>query len=186
MNLTTASKRHKVNTQSANMGTRQKTSKSAIERRRGAADAVALRLVGLTYRDIGARLGISVSSAYNRVKRELDRVNEKSSEDALALRRLEIERLDRMWARLWPRAFREAPGVYKAMDGLLSIMERRAKLLGLDAPACHEVSASGGSTLFPKQLDLAPMIARDPEYRRLQEELAMREAELMLSAMETK
>jgi hypothetical protein len=50
---------------------------------------------------------------------------------AQELRQLEAERLDAMTAALWPRAM---DGDLRATDRILGIMDRRARLLGLDAP----------------------------------------------------
>lgn len=101
---------------------------TAAERR---AQAVELRMEGRTFDRIGAELGISrqrayqlVSGALGKLQREtLDRV-----EEALAL---ELERLDALQLAIYEKA---TAGDLRAIDRMLKIMERRAKLLGLDAP----------------------------------------------------
>src|SRR5262249_27674484 len=52
-------------------------------------------------------------------------------EPADELRKLELERLDTLSRALWPTATTDPPNL-KAIDRLLKIMDRRAKLLGLD------------------------------------------------------
>ena len=52
-------------------------------------------------------------------------------EPADELRTLELERLDRLLLGVWGQA---AKGNQGAVDRALKIMERRARLLGLDAP----------------------------------------------------
>lgn len=52
-------------------------------------------------------------------------------EPADELRSLELERLDRLLLGVWSQA---AKGNQGAVDRALKIMERRARLLGLDAP----------------------------------------------------
>ena len=53
-------------------------------------------------------------------------------EPAQELRALELERLDRLHEALWPRAI---GGDDAALDRLLRVIDRRVRLLGLDAPA---------------------------------------------------
>lgn len=93
--------------------------------------AVQLREAGLTFQQISEQVGCSVSRAHQYVENELDRLNEKASESAETLRRLEAERLDRATTGIWSHVKR---GDYKAIDRLIKIMERRAKLFGLDGP----------------------------------------------------
>jgi hypothetical protein len=52
-------------------------------------------------------------------------------EPADELRKMELERLDRLLLAVWGQA---AKGNQGGIDRALKIMERRAKLLGLDAP----------------------------------------------------
>ena len=98
-------------------------------------ECVRLRLAGLTHRQIAAELGVAPSSAYKRVRHALDEVNKHVSEDAEELRTLELLRLDELQSAIWERALE---GDDKALRGVLSIMSRRAKLAGLDAPVKTE------------------------------------------------
>ncbi len=93
---------------------------------------LALRLEGLTHREIARRLGIAPSSAYKRVRHALDAVNERNAAEAERLRTLELLRLDALQDAIWEKAL---AGETKSLSRVLTIMERRAKLLGLDAPA---------------------------------------------------
>ena len=93
---------------------------------------LALRLEGLTHREIAKRLGIAPSSAYKRVRHALDAVNARNAEEAGRLRALELLRLDELQEAVWEKALE---GETKPLARVLTIMERRAKLLGLDAPA---------------------------------------------------
>jgi hypothetical protein len=60
-------------------------------------------------------------------------------EPAEELRTMEVARLDQMLLGLWPKAIK---GDTWAVDRVLKIMERRAALLGLDAPVKRELSGS--------------------------------------------
>lgn len=95
--------------------------------------ALDLRAGGATYLQIGTALGVQKSRAYKIVAEALEELNGLLAEDTDAVRRLELERLDRMTLSLFTQ--RSNP---RAADTLLRIMERRAKLLGLDTPTKFE------------------------------------------------
>lgn len=96
----------------------------ALERQK---QALELRMAGVSYATIAEQLGYSdMSGAHRAVGRALKRTLQ---EPADKLRELEAERLDKLLLGLWPS--RTNLGV---VDRILRIMERRAKLLGLDAP----------------------------------------------------
>lgn len=95
------------------------------------ASAVQLRTEGLTYREIAAQLGFAdPSGAYRAVERGLDAIR---SEGAEALQQLELHRLDLLHQRAWAELTRDDSQPLQAIDRLLKIQERRARLLGLDA-----------------------------------------------------
>ena len=100
----------------------------AAERRIQALD---LRKAGATYQQIGRQLGYSEQRAHQIVTSELQRLNTERSEAATEVRRLELERLDAMLLGAWPRGKSGDP---KMGQFCLAIMDRRARLLGLDAP----------------------------------------------------
>jgi DNA-binding CsgD family transcriptional regulator len=93
--------------------------------------AIELRKAGATYRQIGERLSVSEAQAYNDVQRELARLATQTQDAAAALRVLESERLDALMLALWQQAKQGNQG---AIDRVLKVMERRARLVGLDAP----------------------------------------------------
>lgn len=99
--------------------------------------ALDLRKSGATYDAIGQALGISTQGAYKAVIRALDSLNAKISEGAEQLRRLELERLDRLFLAVYPAAI---SGSFEAVDRALKVMARRARLLGLDAIEKAEIS----------------------------------------------
>lgn len=112
-----------------------KTSKRRIVGLERQLRALELRKAGYSYRAIAEELGISVSAAYRATTRALKRLNEKTQEEAEVVRRLELERLDDLLLAMWPKAQNGDQG---AVDRILRIMERRARLLGLDAPLKEE------------------------------------------------
>ncbi len=90
--------------------------------------ALELRKQGLTYAEIGTRIGRSDKTALELVRAALlDTLQEPSAE----VRALELRRLDGLWRRLQPKIKK---GDLKAFEVALKIMARRAAFLGLDAP----------------------------------------------------
>lgn len=125
--------------------------KIAIAQRR--ALALTLRKQGGSFRDIadalrkqpGVSAGYSPSNAYRDVRDELDRLNKQNSETAEQVRRLELERLDTLHAKLWPMALK---GDFAAFDRVLSLMDRRDRYLGISKlpPVGLELSGAVGVT----------------------------------------
>src|SRR5262245_18532903 len=99
----------------------------AAVRRKGAID---LRLQGMTYREIAQELGVTPTRARQLVSEALAALQKDTAESAEELRRLELDRLDQLQSGLWEEA---ADGNLKAVGAVLKIMERRARLVGLDA-----------------------------------------------------
>lgn len=95
------------------------------------ARALELRKMGLSYRVIAERMGISVERAHSHVQTELIFLRNKTTLDTESVREMELMRLDEITASLWPKVKR---GDASAVMAVLKGMERRAKLLGLDAP----------------------------------------------------
>lgn len=92
-----------------------------------AEQALRLRLLGETYQVIAQSCGYaSRGGAYTAIQRELKRALREPSDD---LRKMEIARLDLLWHAMAPKA---VAGDTWSVDRCLAIMERRARLMGLD------------------------------------------------------
>lgn len=107
---------------------KQGLDEEVIERER---EALALRRGGATYAGIATRVegfGGNAGTAYRAVQRALKRTLQEPADE---LRTLELERLDALHLAMWTKAMGGSLG---AVDRVLRIAERRAKLLGLDAP----------------------------------------------------
>ena len=129
-----------------------KSSKQKITVAQRRASAAALRRLGLSYREIGEKLDISRQAAYRLVASELERMKEQATEDLAAIRALELERLDH-WLALVSKEIRDGH-VLAGIDRGLRIMERRAKLLGLDANEAIDLKFSTKVTdEFERQLE---------------------------------
>ena len=112
--------------------------------------AVELRKLGFTYQKIADQLGVSVSAAHKMVMTALKELNEKTVEGAEELRRLELERLDEWLLRIAQEI--KNGNVLGAIDRGVRIMDRRAKLLGLDAPQRAEFAGPDGG---PVEVEVA-------------------------------
>lgn len=102
--------------------------------------AVELRKQGGSYRVIAAQMKQmpGVSSAYSEaqahrdVLAELQRITTETTEAAEDLRRLELERIDELFAMLYARAKK---GDYAAFDRVMTLMDKRGRYVpGLFAP----------------------------------------------------
>jgi len=93
--------------------------------------AFELRKDSKSYREIGAELGVSPAGAYQAVMRVLDRMEAELKEPAKKVRAMELAKLDQLEAVVKSKA---KTGDLFAADRLLKIMERRARLTGIDMP----------------------------------------------------
>jgi Flp pilus assembly secretin CpaC len=114
---------------------------AAAARRQKALD---LRIAGVRYRQIGAQLGVSYQTAYRDVQTALGELATLQAGKAERLRELEVERCDKLQMALWPKA---RSGDEKVVRALIAVMDRRAKLLGLDAPTKLEHGGADGQPL---------------------------------------
>lgn len=96
--------------------------------------AVTLRFQGRAFQEIADELGYSGrAAAYKAVQRGLADLPPVEHRDSL--RQLEAMRLDALQAAAWPAAM---TGDSEGVRTVLKVMERRARLFGLDAPVKTE------------------------------------------------
>lgn len=108
------------------MPSRAQRTKTA-ERR---AKAIQLRLSGVDWQTIANRLGYSdKAAACKDVTRALEANQAAARKAGEDLRIVELARLDRLQSALWAQALH---GDHKIVDTLLRLMQRRARLTGLD------------------------------------------------------
>jgi len=111
--------------------TRVSKPRNLVARMRGQ-QAIKLRMAGATLDDIAKQLDFkSAAGAYKSVMRELKATAQDMGEGTEAVRQLELKRLDQMQFPLWSQVL---AGDIAATTTALRIQERRAALLGLDAP----------------------------------------------------
>lgn len=108
--------------------------------------AVKLRAQRLTFEEIAKRVGYaSPGACRNAIMRELQRC---AVQDVEEMRAEEGRALDQLQAAVWPLAVPDNDGAqskkkvnFYAVDRVLAIMERRARLFGLDAAKDSNVIA---------------------------------------------
>lgn len=119
----------------------------AVERRLLVLEA---RKAGYSYQQIADQLGISKGTVCKDLTRVLAEYHARTAEEVERLRALETERLDHMLRGIWPRA---TSGHLGAIERALKIMERRAKLLGLDGPIKIAPTDPGGTEPYEPPTD---------------------------------
>jgi len=115
---------------------------AAAERRRR---AVALRIAGATYEQIGRELGITPQAAWKHVTLALADMRRKTAEDADILRAIELARLDAAQASIWTRVVQ---GDNQAIDRFLRISKRRGEITGMDAPVKQDITTDGKAIIL--------------------------------------
>jgi len=99
-----------------------------------------MRKRGATYREIAQELQADVHTIHGDIQAELASLRETAVAEATQLRALELERLDGMTSGLWPHVRAGSP---PAVTAAVKVSERRARLLGLDAPVASRTEVSG-------------------------------------------
>jgi len=138
---------------------KQTTKDSIADRRRKVAE---LRLQHHPIAEIADRIGISKATASTDLAAVRDEWAERRSASYEEWVGEELAKLDRLERTLLPAAI---TGEYPAVDRIISLMDRRARMLGLDKPQLHEHT-------------VITMDAVDAEIRRLEAELASKSDEL--------
>jgi hypothetical protein len=115
-----------------------------------------LRRAGLTWQRIAEEVGYADhTGAYAAYKRALKRTQQQPADE---LRFAELDRIDRLQLALWPKAMK---GDNASVNTIVRLMERRARLLGLDTPikVQNEVMVLDGGDLDERVRQFAYLIA---------------------------
>lgn len=102
-----------------------------------------MRQAGVSSQEIGRRFNISTQTVSAAIKRQLEKMNREALMAYPEVLRMELERLDALQQAIWPltqhRKVRLDDGTevsvepdIKAVQQVLGIMDRRAKLLGME------------------------------------------------------
>ena len=136
-------------------------------------ECLKLRIIGLSWRQIGHQLDINHETARNDVKTILRENLDSNKPETEEYRELELERLDQLWTRYFPLALGGKQPDYKDEDGetvkgetfapdsnaawrCLQISKRRSELMGLDMPAQAPVDRDGNPV--PDKIEITKVL----------------------------
>lgn len=138
-----------------------------------------MRQAGVAIAEIARRFDMTTSSVNRAVQRQLEKLNREALMAYPEVLRMELERLDNLQAAIWPltqhRKVKMDDGTevavepdLKAIQQVLSIMDRRTKLLGMEATNINVQMDVRGSetvkaTLAGESNRAAAIDAFDPE-----------------------
>ena len=103
----------------------------------------------MSIRAIADKLGVSKTQVQRDIEKELQAAAEERKKIAGLIIDLELTKLDELEQEAWKHI---AAGELSAIDRCLRIMERRAKLLGLDA--AEKVEHSGDLVINLRSVDM--------------------------------
>lgn len=116
----------------------------------------------MTYRAIGEKFGVNESSAYQMVQRAIADIPRESTEELIQLELMKLDRIESKAADIMEKYhpvvtqsgkildLEEETPVIQAMNTLLKVADRRARLLGLNAPTRTELTSTVSVTIEDK------------------------------------
>lgn len=129
-----------------------------------------LRRAGLTWQRIAEETGYADhTGAYAAYKRAIKRTLQQPADE---LRQQELDRLDRLQLAAWQNAMK---GDVRSIMTIVKLMERRAKLTGLDMPIKIEQDITtwdGDESIDRAVKDLAALLTRNNEVRPSESSMA--------------
>ncbi len=128
-----------------------------------------MRQAGTSVQEIARRFGVSSGVVSNAVKRQLEKLNKEAMLAYPEVLRMELERLDNLQQAIWPltqhRKVKMDDGSevsvepdMKAIQQVLSIMDRRTKLLGMDQVNLNVSMEANFANSDPMKVSLAGAI----------------------------
>lgn len=124
---------------------KQVASKDAVKQMVREGQAIDLREAGASYRAMADAMGMSINGVRSLLLRACGRLVQNSKEKVDEIVAMEIRRLDKMFLAVYPAA---CGGDLQAIDRALRIMERRARLEGLDKPTKIAPTDAEGADLY--------------------------------------
>lgn len=136
------------------------TTQSKIAQAKRRAQIMHLRMYGdgsgrrMTHREIAEKLDCSVGTVYNNVRDAIDELQAETKEYAIAIRQKDVDTCEEIINIMMPKVRNDQDP--QAAATILKAIERKAKLLGNDAPAKSELTgADGGPIVVTKYADMA-------------------------------
>ena len=150
-----------------------------------------MRQAGVASQEISRRFGVSSSAVSRAVNRQLEKLNSEALLAYPEVLRLELERLDSLQAAIWPMTQHRLVTLddgtdvavepdLKALQQVLSIMDRRSKLLGMEQ---RNVSVQMDVALSQPNLIRASVTGSDVDAPTRNSFTAEEEARQLLSLM---
>ena len=150
-----------------------------------------MRQAGVASQEISRRFGVSSSAVSRAVNRQLEKLNAEALLAYPEVLRLELERLDSLQAAIWPMTQHRRVTLddgtdvsvepdLKALQQVLSIMDRRSKLLGMEQ---RNVSVQMDVALSQPNQIRASVAGRDADSLTRNTFSAEEEARQLLSLM---
>jgi DNA-binding CsgD family transcriptional regulator len=139
---------------------------SKIEQRRR--EVASLMMAHFTYREMAERLGVAPSTISDDVKVIRKRWRERAVADYASHLAEELAKLDLLEHELLPIALSGGPKGrvnFKAVDRVLAIRDRRARMIGLDAPSKVETTFKVESIVRALEDTLAELGIDDRQVR---------------------
>jgi transposase len=130
-----------------------KNSKDNLLARQREREALTYRLGGMKLWEIAQKLGVTEAGVSKMLSRTLDATSKEISEKAEELRAVQLERTEMMIRGLWSKAM---VGDEKAVDTIRKLLERQARLLGIDAPERKEITGKDGEPLTTEIIYVNP------------------------------
>ena len=135
--------------------------RNGVAQRTTAKNVLKLRKMGLDAQQISGELDMPLDRVKNIISNALKALAKEMKGQAEQIRSLELTRLDELQTAIWADCM---DGKLTAIDRVLKIMERRSKLVGLDAPERLDIKADmklehmkeAKDRLMAKILDMVP------------------------------
>lgn len=140
------------------MANRKNPPLTPVQRAERAREMVVMRRSGASIRDIAAHFNVALSTVHAAVHDALAQSLALTGHEADLLRQQELERLDAVQHAAWPAAMN---GHIDSLKIVASAIDRRCKLLGLDAPAQLEVISIGAIEAEMRRIDAQLALAGD-------------------------
>ncbi len=102
--------------------------------------ALQLSIAGWSYREIAAEIDVSHTQVGNYIRQALEKTTDLSASQTAELRQIQFERIEGAIKKVWAK-IAAGRDLLSAVQTLIRLLEREAKLMGLDAPTKVDISA---------------------------------------------
>lgn len=121
-------------------------------------EAMQLRQQGFTYKEIAERLGCSTQRAHSIVQTEFERLRAEQNELAVNILRVATDRVESLFKVYYQKAMN---GDRLAADMVIKLLDRQARLFGLDGPKKVEATVTVQSDDPARLMAQAKMMGLD-------------------------